>query len=275
MDDRGWPVWFVGDLKDEWVAGLVDVLPGSTCWVNCAGDLDKSLFARLPEQATLVLHLRVLTPHDAAILEWLRSERPTELRLIVCFGPHVRQRDLVRLADLSDLVLPEATARDVIGRHLQPALEPPRERGPRSPLRTRVAVVSGSFALRETLVEACVVSGFSAVAVRDWSDAPAGCVAVWDVPVLEPDWALELARRAEDAPVVVLLGFADRALVRQAKSAGASACLELPYDLADLAAVLERLTSRRADPAHQVPPRWGSRRRTAPPTTVAEPERGA
>ena len=61
-----------------------------------------------------------------------------------------------------------------------------------------------------------------------------------------------------------VLGFASRALVGQARAQGASACLELPYDLLDLGHVLARVTAPLGEPAHAVPPRPASARRRAP-----------
>ncbi|MEJ7639102.1 MAG: hypothetical protein WKF75_14300 [Singulisphaera sp.] len=84
--------------------------------------------------------------------------------------------------------------------------------------------------------------------------------------------------------MVALLGFADRATVGQARAHGASACLELPYDLADLVFVLDRLAASRAVPAHEVPPPpaaarrrhdlAGRRRAERRTPTVAEPGAG-
>ena len=85
--------------------------------------------------------------------------------------------------------------------------------------------------------------------------------------------------------MVALLGFADRATVGQARAHGASACLELPFDLADLVFVLDRLAAPRIEPAHEVPPppaaagagvglRANGRAKRRTPT-VAEPGGGA
>ena len=82
--------------------------------------------------------------------------------------------------------------------------------------------------------------------------------------MLEPGWSDSLARRARLGPVIVLLGFPDRSLVAEARIRGASACLELPVDLADLANTLDRLAAvqtqtvaasgPRKEPPHPTPP---------------------
>ena len=89
-----------------------------------------------------------------------------------------------------------------------------------------------------------------------------------------------LARRVRVGPVVALIGFADRSLVAEAKGAGASAVLDLPFDLADLAAALDRLPlpsparPTRNEPGHPTPPRPASRA-SAAAKRLAEPGRGA
>jgi hypothetical protein len=77
---------------------------------------------------------------------------------------------------------------------------------------------------------------------------------VWDVPWLESHWADELAQRTRAGPVIALIEFADRRLVTEARASGASVCLDLPVDLGDLTAALDRVTSPRREPAHTSPP---------------------
>lgn len=259
----GRPVCFAGDLDDPWVASIADALPAGTTRVNCPGDLA----GKLPEATTgiLVLHRRVLTGSDAEWLARLRSEPNPPERVILCFGPHARYADLERWAALIDVAVPEATALDTIARHMTPAT-PAGRIGPLRPSagpRRRVVIVSANVALRKTLAEACEIAGYSASGARDWSEAHSHGLAVWDVPVLEADWPQVLARRARVGLVVALIGFADRVLVTEARASGASACLELPVDLADLLAVLDRLPTPRNEHAHEVPPPPAAKRRSA------------
>ena len=264
------PVWFVGDLDDPWVASLADALPAGTHRIACAGELpsvwpgeEAASAVDLASPRVVVLHRAWLSPLDAERLARLRS-RPGEKtpRVILCVGPHARHVDLERWTarGVIDAVVPEATARDTIVRHLvagEPDAGPGRRAGPWP----KVAVVSGNSELRRTLADGCEALGYPPVPATDWSDAAAHGPAVWDVPVLEPDWPRALARRARLGAVVVLLGFASRALVGQARAQGASACLELPYDLLDLGHVLDRVTAPRGEPAHAVPPPPSSARR--------------
>ena len=236
------------------------------------GDLPESLAELSPAPAVLVLHRSVLTGRDALVMKRLRSDRAPAPRVVLCHGPHVRYADLERWAELFDAALPEATARETVARRLAAPGEGLERRPVASP-RPRVAVVSTNLALRQTLAEAIEAAGYPAVTARDWNEAPATGPVVWDVPLLEPEWPQALARRGPADPVVALLGFADRALVTEARARGAAACLELPLDLADLIATLDRLTAPRVEPGHALPPAPARLRR--PARSVADAGRGA
>jgi CheY-like chemotaxis protein len=253
------PVWFLGDLDDPWVAAIAGTLPAAVERINCPGELPDDLAAGGALPSALVLHRAVLTGRDAAWLARLRGSRTPTPRVVLCHGPHVRYADLQRWADLYDAAVPEGTARDTVARLLTPSA--PSRPAPGS--RPRVAVVSTNPALREMLAEACALAGYPVAAARDWAEAPATGPAVWDVPVLEPDWPRVLERRARAGPIVALIGFADRGLAAEARARGASACLDLPVDLGDLTAALDRLAAPTGEPAHDLPPpprgRWSSR----------------
>ncbi|MDR3632822.1 MAG: hypothetical protein P4L84_03245 [Isosphaeraceae bacterium] len=253
MDAPGRADWFVGDLGDPWVAAIGSSLPESVERVHCAGPLREELLAGHRVPGRLAVHRGLLTPRDAECLARYRAGGSPAPRVVLCVGPHIRHAELERWAvqGLFDDVVPEATARDTLARRLAAD-----EGGVPRPLgtRPRVCVVSTNFEMRETLAEACETAGFPALPARDWSEAPPQGPALWDVPVLEPGWPMELARRSRVGPVVALIGFPDRALVAEARERGASACLELPCDLADLVGVLDRLASPRAEAPHAFPP---------------------
>jgi len=260
------PVWFVGDLDDPWVASIADALPPGTRRVACPGDLGDTFTARGdgPAPGVVVLHRATLTGHDAERLARWRGGASAPQRVVLCFGPHVRHVDLERWAELAEVALPEATARDTIARHaLSPAQAAARTRRPGVGPKARVVALSANASIRHTLVEACESAGYPCSAAREWSDAPATCPVVWEVPVFDADWPQALARRTRVGPVVALFGFPDRAVVAEARARGASACLELPFDLADLTNALDRLPFPRNEPAHDVPPPPAARRRAA------------
>lgn len=272
MNASGRPVWFVGDLDDPWVDGIACALAEGVTRISADADVDwyEPLARELPAGATLVIHRAVLTGLDAERLARLRRDRAAPLRVILCVGSHVRYGDLQRWSSLVDLVLPEATARETIGRHVRDGSGETAP-GPDAP-RPRVSIVSRNFELRLALADACGAAGYPVQASSDWSGLAPGGLAAWDVPVLDPDWTRQLARHSRLATVVALLGFADRALVREARAQGASACLDLPCDPADLVEVLDRLASSRADRMHEVPPPPRSLRPGPRPAVEPRPE---
>jgi CheY-like chemotaxis protein len=253
MDDLGESVVFAGDLDDAWVAAIAGALPARTARVHCPGDLPANWPQGLGLARTLVVHRAILSETDAERLPRQRGRDVEGPRVVLCVGPHARYHQLVRWSPLVDVILPEATAAEVVGRHVIGAPARVRPAGPR-PI---VAVVSGLFELRRMLADACREAGYMAAAARAWEDVAAGGVALWDVPVLEPDWAEVLERESQVRRVIALVGFADRETVARARESGAAACLDLPCDVNDLAHVLDRVAAappRKADRPHGVPP---------------------
>jgi hypothetical protein len=228
-----------GDLADPWISDLVAAVPGGATPIDCPGDLPESWPDAARDARILVLHRSFLTAGDA---ERLARDRRAGLfpKVILCVGPHARYHHVQRWAERVDGVLPEAIAPEVIGRHVADGPIPP------APGIRQVAVISGLYEMGAVLADACAAAGYAVSRARDPEAAPPGEVAVWDVPVLEPDWPEALARAAASRPVVALIGFADRALVRLARSRGAAAVLDLPCDPADLAYVLARVGTRLA-----------------------------
>lgn len=264
-------IWFLGDLTDPRVNALADALPRETHRISCPAELPDTPFGPGPEvrPGVLVLHRPVLTRHDFERLRRWRSVVSPVPRVVLCHGPHVRYADLGRWAELVDVMLPEATAVEVVARQVDDALagrDQPAIVLPPTRNRPHVAIVSTNSALRFALAEACESVGFPVTAAQDWEELRGTGVglAVWDVPVLEVDWLREMERQARLRGVVALLGFADRRMVDEALAAGARACLDLPADLADLFQVLDRLAFQvRAEPGHDLPPAPVVRRRPA------------
>lgn len=242
--------WFAGDLDDPWVAAIAGALPRALR-IDCPGDLPDAWPVDGRTPLAVVVHRSVLNPADAIRIGRLRARWDPAPRLVLCVGPHARYVDVERWSRLVDVVIPEATAPDTVARHARDRLPTPRIGGPGP----RVAVVSTNSELRATLADACRSGGLMVEPASDLAGLAAGLAAAWDVPILEPDWPDRLARRARIAPVVALLGFADRGTVAMARRSGASACLDLPCEVDDLVEVLERVAaSRGSDPAHEVPP---------------------
>ncbi|WP_435007485.1 hypothetical protein P12x_004774 [Tundrisphaera lichenicola] len=242
--------WFLGDLDDPWVVAIADAIPRARRFHH-PDDLPDSWPIDGVAPPAVILHRRHLTVADAHRVVGLRSRWERPPRIILCVGPQARYADVECWSRLVEVVIPEATALDTVARHALESGSAPRAGGNRP----RVALVSTDRELRVALAETCRSAGYLAEARRDWSELAPDCPVVWDVPVLEAGWGAQLSRRATTSTVVALLGFADRATVRASRAAGASACLELPCDSADLIATLDRVVSRpRIEPAHSTPP---------------------
>ncbi len=284
MDESQAAIWFVGDLNDAWVASIADALPVAhgVVRIQCTGELMRGpLFAADHPPRLIVVHRQTLAPVDA---QWLKDWRPdavstTSPALILCVGPYVRYEELERYSGLVDLVLSEATAADVIPRHVARLLDGRPTRMPRADTDppVRVLVASTSAELSDTIAEACAAAGYPVERIDDQEvgNQSAGgnehsrsgetLITVWDVPVLE-EWTERLKRHARNTgPVVALMGFPDRNMVAVAKSTGAIACLELPLNLEDLVDLIERFANSlardprpaapRAELPHTLPPR--------------------
>jgi hypothetical protein len=250
MDDPDPLPWFVGDLADPWVSAIAEALSPGARRFDAPGPLPDSWPEGWSDARRVVVHRAHLTDGDRERLGRLKAEAGQKLRLILCVGPQPRYRDVERWAPMVEAVLPEAIARETIARHVGGTVV----RAPGA-VRPRIAVVSALHELRMALADACREAGYPVEPAADFAATSARRV-VWDVPVLEDDWPRRLAHEARSRAVVALMGFADRATVDLARSRGASACLDLPCDPADLAFVLDRLFAeeRVGDPAHVVPP---------------------
>ncbi len=232
-------VVMAGDLGDPWVVDLASAIPGHPLLLNVPGDLPDSWPEAARGARILVLHRAFLTAGDA---ERLARDRRAGLfpRVILCVGPHARYHHVQRWSERVDVILPEATASEVIARYVGESSHPLIRPAPGSQL----TVVSSLHEIGLMLVDAGKAAGFEVARRRDWTEAPPGVLAVWDVPVLEPNWPVELAQAAASRPVVALIGFADRSLVRLARARGAVAVLDMPCDPLDLAHVLSRVEAQ-------------------------------
>ncbi len=276
-------IWFFGDLSDPWVASIADSLPGSHDIIraDCPGELPSEPLDSKGPPKLIVLHRQRLVGNDAERLKGWRStvDNGESPALILCVGPYVRYEELERYSGLVDLVLSEATAAEVLPRHVARLLEGRPSRAPRSDgIPLRVCVAGSNVELTRAVGEACAVAGYrieltgdpivgARVSGRNEPSAPTETVLIiWDVPVLDPDWSDRLERHCLQAgPVIALMGFADRTSVALARSKGAIACLELPLNLDDLIDVIDRFSRSlpleaqavplRVESPHHLPPR--------------------
>ena len=218
--------------------------------IDCPDDLPEAWPIDRPTPFALVLHRSILTATDAQRIARLKARADRTLGSVLCVGPHARYVEVERWSRLVDVVIPEATARETVLRHALAIDRPPRPLGAARP---KTAVISANYELRAALADAAKAGGFAVEAVAEPIDAPPGVASAWDVPVLEADWPDRLAGLAKFGPVVALMGFADRSSVAL-PGGGASACLDLPCDVGDFLAVLDRVAAIRQDPPHEVPP---------------------
>jgi hypothetical protein len=282
MDASQGAIWFFGDLNDPWVVSIADALPGSygVRRIDCPGQPPGQSSEAGDSARLVVMHRQRLVRGDADWLTAWRTKAGEENApaLILCVGPYVRYEELERYSGLVDLVLSEATAAEVLPRHVARMLEGRQIRAPRPHGDLfRLVVASSDGELGRTVAEACAAAGFCAEQADDQvvgagitgrnepSVANENILTIWDVPVLE-SWSDRLERHALHAgPVIALMGFADRATVGLARSRGAIACLELPLNLDDLIDVIDRFgrslpverrtVPARPEPPHLLPPR--------------------
>jgi CheY-like chemotaxis protein len=123
------------------------------------------------------------------------------------------------------------------------------------PMAPRVVVADDSDDAREILVRALRRAGFEVVEARDGRELLAtaselsqagqpldGVVADIDMP--GPD-GIEASRRLRHlmpaVPIVLITGLRDERTISRARSAGATAILQRPFESAELTAVLEEL----------------------------------
>ncbi len=271
MDESGALVWFCGDLSDPFLARAAGVIEAvAPCLaLESAGALGDPAQAQSPR--VIVAHRHRLYPGDLETLARWRAQWPG-VSIWLLASPYLRYAETTRLLPLVDQVAPEATAGFAIPLRLRRllGLDAGDDRAPVD----RVEVSSGLEELGRVLADACARAGHAVEVVADLRHGRARprcagaerVVTVWDVPVLEPGWEACLEERVRSVgPVVALLGYADRAAVARAETAGASACLDSPLDLdlvADAVDAVARACERechavpgRVDAGHRLPPR--------------------
>lgn len=259
MDGLGSSVLFVGDLSDPWVAELAGAIPGERTRLAAIGEeLPKAWPELAGRDASLILHRPIPSRRDLERLRRLREGPAGPTLVVLCYGSHARYHQIEPWVPHVEATLPEATAAEVIGCHLDPGWFG-RRLAPAEPI--PVTVVSQNYELCLSLADISHRSGFPTRFARDWSEVSTGGLAVWDVPILDPTWENQLQEAARNHTVITLIGFADRETVTLARSLGAAACLDLPCGPEELVFALDRLAGRKGlcrsgvfDPPHPFPP---------------------
>ena len=282
IDSTDDALWFMGDLSDSWVVSIAGALSHCTgiVQVHSPGDLPERPFDRDQSPRLIIIHRHRFTAVDAQRLKEYRVSAVSAPApaILLCVSPYVRYEELERWSVLADLVISEATAADVLPRHVARLVQ--RRDGPTSRAETagfRIELAGHNHDLCRALLDACEGAGYRALpvgalqtgAVTNPAASPSSpderVLTVWDVPILEPDWSQRLEQRSRsNGPVIALVGFADRETVTLAKTNGAIACLELPYNVEDLIDVIDRAARSlsierwpipvRVEQPHQLPP---------------------
>jgi len=277
MEPTAQGIWFAGDLGDSWVVDLAESLRplAPIRWDTRGEQLPEKPFDAADPARVLILHRSRVSRADVARLEELRKRLGPERwpHVVLCVSPHVRYAELESCANLVDLILPEATARETLPRELHRLMGHTAATRPDAVAsEMNVEIVSTDYEVRSMLREACLRAGYQASESPTFQ-APAD-LAVWDVPVLESRWVEQLEQRSRGGPVVALLGFADRAAVTAARDAGASACLDFPCAIDDLIHVLDRLAAETPLPARGESGSRGQRPHPIPAPHALRPQRG-
>jgi hypothetical protein len=226
----------IGDPSDPWTSRLIDQSPRPRLILDTAAGLPDR-WPDLARTATaVVVHTPTFDTRLAATLRLLRRDLTPGIPFVLCQHPLNRYAQIEPHVALFSDVLTEATALEVLGRHLDPTRA-------RCPASVPVLVVSNLNELGLWLAAAVRAAGFEPRLVRDWHSAGAEPIAVWDFPVLDGIGDARLRREGRRRAVVVVANFLDRSLVERLRSVGARACLDLPCDGDDLSHVLHRLAS--------------------------------
>lgn len=237
---------FAGDLSDRLVADLLNAIdPESSTtlvfdWLE--GDIaPDALLSHLASSDTLrhvVIHRRSLSLAELSVLGQIRKvidAHPSKPRFELIAGDLVRYADLQIATPLVDRIMPESISPEVFGaRAYRTAAD--------LPAGAPVGILTTNRPLGETLRETCDAFGYRSSILSGWSDpaVPRGALLIWDVPLLSDRWEVRLRDQSRLRPILTLLGLADRGIVDRARSAGAAACLDLPFEFEDLRDTLAR-----------------------------------
>lgn len=229
-------VVFVGDRDDPWSARIAARLGHPATWLDRASASADALPAPFASARLIIYHAAAPTRRDIDALT--RARAGGSVRIVFCAGSMSRYHQLEPLAAICDAVVSETTALAAIDRQL--ALVGGTAWSETVPHRGAITVISSNFEMRAMLVEAVGRGGYIGHPARNWAAAPPLPPALWDVPILEPDWPESLARESKRRPVFALAGFLDREIADEMLRRGARCCLDLPCDPADLRWVLRR-----------------------------------
>lgn len=247
QESRSKPVRiFAGDISDKLVTSLLSAIDpeSSSTLVFDWPEGDRAPDALLNPLASndalrhVVLHRRSLSVAELSVLGQIRKaidSHPSKPRFELIAGDLVRYADLQIASPLVDRIVPESISPEVYGAR---AYRTPID----VPSGAPVGILTTNRPLGETLRETCEAFGYRSAILSGWSDpaVPRGALLIWDVPLLSDRWEVRLRDQSRLRPILTLLGLADRGIVDRARSAGAVACLDLPFEFEVLRDTLAR-----------------------------------
>ena len=254
LERRPAPI-LAGDAEDPLFQLLLENPSLANCTHVCVRGFTAWAARQEKPPGCVVLH--AVNPEPSALRwfsEWRRLAGK-QIRLILSTSLTARYRQLEPWYGVCDALISEVTAVAAIGRYIdnpRPSEPDPAAR------RRRITVISPDFEMRVMLADACQRAGYRARPVRTWAESRGGSIAVWDVPVLQDHWMSALNLESRRRRIVGIAGFCDRSILRAMCVSGASACLDLPFQVEDLGWVLDRVAAspapeRSFHTGHQVP----------------------
>lgn len=238
----------IGDCNDDVFIQIQKICQLRTSAIDWNQDssleINPSQVKSLSPHDWVLVHRRNIGPTEVESITRLRhlieAKGPERPRLELILGDLARYADVQTLAAMSDRITPEGIAAEVLsGRIRRLTGKPLTIESTKSQSRS-VGLLSRSRPLMEMLADWVRFCGLQPVIMDGWSDPqlPAGSLMIWDVPVLNDRWETELRAQSRRRPIIALLGMATRDLTEKARSAGASACLDLPFETDDLTDVI-------------------------------------
>lgn len=244
--------------------GTADVV----AYADMAGALS-AIASGHPLPDLVVLHLRVADGRQLQALAELRRLAPL-VRIVLCGGPWCYRRLSRWLSCGIDRIFSETDCAVGLPRYLAQLADPQLplppftasvderlawevDAGRNLPGRSQaVGVVAASRESRLLLEDVCRANHYQVTAHRDLDECAAArpAVILWETRCWDTQVERELKQFRDhqpDAPVVVLFGLARQADLASAHTAGANACLEKPFLIADLLWLVDVLC--RADAA--------------------------
>ena len=111
-------ILFAGELDDPWVGLIVASISNVAAvrTVDVKGPIPARLSGDDERLRTVIIHRCRLSQIDVSRIEGYRQENRSKLRpeIILCYSPYVRYAELERCSQAVDLLIPEASAVDIL-----------------------------------------------------------------------------------------------------------------------------------------------------------------